>query len=175
MLPDPSCPAGRTAARRPSGSRWIARLFVAGGATGSVWVYDLRTRALVRRFDTGSGGFINDVAIAPNGEAYVTDSQRPNLYRITRADVGAGTGDTVALPVFTTYPAVGTGFRANGIVSVNADTLVYVNSSAGKLFRVDLADGNATTEVDLGVATVANGNGSFFEVARSTSCATCRA
>lgn len=32
------------------------RLFVAGGETGRIFVYDLRTRALLGRFDTGAGG-----------------------------------------------------------------------------------------------------------------------
>ena len=82
----PSAPA--TAARTRSAS--------APRATGSwspvvsraaVFVYDLRTRRLVRRFSTGTGGLINDVAITPSGDVYVTDSPRSRLFRIPARDL----------------------------------------------------------------------------------------
>ena len=86
-----SCRAGPTAARPRSGLKADrGRLFVGGGATGAIWVYDIRTRALVRRYETGSGGFLNDVAITPNGDAYVTDSQRPFIFRVRADQLGAG-------------------------------------------------------------------------------------
>ncbi len=134
------------------------RLFVAGGATGSVFVYDTARRALIRRFDTGPGGFLNDVAIAPDGTAYVTDSQRPAIYRIPEAEVEAGRGDTVALAPFLTYPDFGPGFNANGIVAVDARTLVYVHSTLGRLYRVDVPS-RTVQAIDLGGAAVTNGDG----------------
>ncbi len=134
------------------------RLFVAGGATGSVWVYDLRTRALIRRFDTGTGGFLNDIAITPDGDAYVTDSQRPTLFRIALADIRAGTGDTVALAPALTYPDFQPGFNANGIVAVDDDTLIYVHSTLGRLYRVDLPTGTIRA-IDLRGASVSAGDG----------------
>jgi Cu-Zn family superoxide dismutase len=116
------------------------RLFVAGGGTGSIWVYDTTTGKLLRRFDTGSGGFLNDVAVA-GGTAYVTDSQRPHIYRVTKDQVDAGTGDTVSLaPWIDDYPEFQAGaFNANGIVSRGAGQLIYVQSGTGKLWRVDVA------------------------------------
>ena len=59
-------------------------LVVAGSVTGYIFVYDYRGR-FVRRFATGSGGLINDVAIAPNGDVYATDSMRGLLFRIPAA------------------------------------------------------------------------------------------
>jgi sugar lactone lactonase YvrE len=149
---------GRTTAVGLKADR--GRLFVAGGATGTIWVYDLRTRALVRRFETGTGGFLNDVAIAPNGDAYVTDSQRPFVFRVRADELGAGApGTTVALTPFLTYPNFQAGaFNANGIVAVDRRTLVYVQSVTGRLFRVDLRT-QSVQAIDLGGATVTAGDG----------------
>src|SRR3954464_11255139 len=38
------------------------KLYVAGGGTGKITVYDLASKAQVASFDTGSGGFLNDLA-----------------------------------------------------------------------------------------------------------------
>jgi hypothetical protein len=53
------------------------RLIVAGGASGKVFVYDTRTRALLHVFDTGrTDTFLNDVALAPNGDAWAAATAR---------------------------------------------------------------------------------------------------
>ena len=41
------------------------KLYVAGGATGAIKVYDLKTKALVASFDTGPDGFLNDLVVTP--------------------------------------------------------------------------------------------------------------
>ena len=61
------------------------RLIVAGGVTGYVWVYSLPEGRLVRRFSTGTGGLINDVAVAPDGAVYLTDSNRGLLFRLSKS------------------------------------------------------------------------------------------
>ena len=55
-------------------------LFVAGG-WGKAYVYSVRTRALVAKFDLGDSqtSFINDVTLTPYG-AWFTDSYQPRLY-----------------------------------------------------------------------------------------------
>jgi Cu-Zn family superoxide dismutase len=137
-------------------------LYVAGAATGFVWVYDLETKALVRRFSTGTGGFINDLVVLPNGDAYVTDSGRPVLFRIPAQSVAAGTGDTVPLqPFLQLGPTVqyGPGTNVNGIVaSPNGRFLVVVQTNTGLLFRIDLRT-QAVTPVDLGGTTLTAGDG----------------
>ena len=50
------------------------KLYVAGGGTGSITVYDIATKAQVAKFETGSGGFLNDLQVTRNGDVYVTDS-----------------------------------------------------------------------------------------------------
>ena len=53
------------------------KLYVAGGPTGAIKVYDLATKALVAQFETGTGGFLNDLVVTRRGDVYVTDSLRP--------------------------------------------------------------------------------------------------
>ncbi len=127
------------------------RLYVAGGPTGSVFIYDISSRELVRRVDTGGGGFINDLAVMRNGDVYVTDSARPNLYRIP-ADASEGV-ETIEYADFTPDA-----FNANGIVRVDERTLVFVNSTSGRLHRVDTRT-KRITEVDLNGGTLTNGDG----------------
>ena len=58
-------------------------LWLAGGATGTMWMYDSSNGRLLSSFANGvQNSFINDVAIAPDGSAYFTDSNVPLLYRI---------------------------------------------------------------------------------------------
>ena len=66
------------------------RLYAAGGASGSVFAFGTDTGRLVRRFDTGAGGFVNDLALDRSGNVYITDSFRPVVWRISAADVRPG-------------------------------------------------------------------------------------
>ena len=71
------------------------RLFIAGGGTGTAWVYDSTSGDLLGRFTTPAGAtFLNDIAIDRSGDAYVTDSLRPIIWRITAATI---TADLTAL------------------------------------------------------------------------------
>ncbi|MCW2776573.1 MAG: hypothetical protein JWN17_298 [Frankiales bacterium] len=158
---------GRTTAIGLEVTRKGDRLVVAGGDTGQVHVYDTKDGRLVARYDNGgtAATFLNDVAIAPNGDAYVTDSNRPVLYRIPAAQVAKGTGSTAVAPlqVFRDFTGTafqyGDGFNANGIVvTQDGKSLVLVQSSTGKLFRVVLAT-KKVTQVDLGGKTLVNGDG----------------
>jgi sugar lactone lactonase YvrE len=109
-------------------------LWVAGGNTGLIFSYSTRTGALGGKFDTGSGGFLNDVAVTRNGDAYVTDSFRPTLWRVAR---GASTAD--AWLDFTGTPIqYGDGFHLNGIVATPDDRyLIVTQTNTGGLFRID--------------------------------------
>ena len=141
------------------------RLVVAGGGTGTAYVYDTRDGRLVAKYTNGKAGgtFVNDVALARNGDAYLTDSQSPVLYRIPAAQIASGTGATRPLEVFRDFTgtafAYQAGFNANGIVlTQDGKSVVVVQSGTGKLFRVVLAT-RAVSEVDLGGATLQNGDG----------------
>lgn len=133
-------------------------LYVSGAGTGQMFVYDLSTKALV--FKTASGvtpTFINDVDIDGDGAAYFTDSQSPYLYRVAKSD---GVWAMERFITFTGTPfAYTTGFNANGIVIDDDDeAALIVQSNTGKLFRVDLRT-KAVSQVDLGGASVAGGDG----------------
>ena len=140
-------------------------LVIAGGATGKVWVYDANSGDLVATFTNGLGPdatFLNDVAIADHGDAFVTDSRSPALYRIPFDQIVAGTQDA-PMETFVNFdgsPFVyGEGFNANGIVENDDESaLIVVQSSTGNLYRIDKTS-KEVTQVDLGGATLMNGDG----------------
>ena len=111
------------------------RLYVAGGPTGRIFAYDTETKALLESFETGTGGFLNDVATTRSGDAFVTDSFRPILWRVS-ADL------TTVEPWlnFTGTPIVyGGGFNLNGIVATPDDKYLIVSkSNTSQLFRIDV-------------------------------------
>lgn len=115
-------------------------LFVAGGNTGLVFVYDANTGALIARLSAASPPtFINDIAVDKNGVAYITDSMRPVIYRVVPNGAGGYTLDQW-LPLAGT-PVVHTmGFNLNGIVaSDNGKYLFTIQTNTGKIFRIEIA------------------------------------
>jgi Cu-Zn family superoxide dismutase len=135
------------------------RLFVAGGATGQMFVYSTATGDLIASFDNNEATtFINDVAVTRSGDAYFTDSRNPVLYRVTTGDQG----DLVLEEWldFTGTPIVyETGNNLNGIeVTPDGRYLIVVQSNVGKLFRIDLAT-QEITEIAVPGATFVAGDG----------------
>jgi DNA-binding beta-propeller fold protein YncE len=135
------------------------RLFVAGGGTGLVFVYDANTGALIAKLSGGSSPtFINDIAVDKDGVAYITDSMSPVIYRV--APTGSG-GYTLErwLELAGTPIQYTAGFNLNGIeLSPSGRYLFTIQSNTGKLFRIDIA----TKEIDLvdvGGETFVNGDG----------------
>ena len=124
-------------------------LYAAGAGTGQIFVYDLATGTLVRRFDTGHrDGFLNDIAFDGAGNAYVTDSTVPVLWRIPATAVRSGlpVGTPEAFVNFTGTPAeFGPGLNLNGIVATDGGrTLVSVATNTGRLFVIDTVTGRVT-------------------------------
>jgi sugar lactone lactonase YvrE len=143
------------------------KLYVAGGATGTITVYDLATRQVVAQFQTGSGGFLNDLVVTGRGDVYVTDSFRPVLWHVSADQVQAGSGTPQALDV-SAIPFEPNMFNLNGIVSRGAHRLVVVNSASGKLFRIGLgADGSSIRAIDeITGVTVPGGDGLLLDRGR---------
>jgi Cu-Zn family superoxide dismutase len=131
------------------------KLFVAGGGTGKVFIYDIRSKALVGSFqvpDPGSPTFVNDLTVAKDNSVYVTDSFRPTLYRIAPGAYANSSPQT--LEVFKDFTGtvlpINPGFNLNGIVAArNGKFLVLAHSGVGKLFRLRLSD-RAVAQIDLG-------------------------
>lgn len=137
------------------------QIFVAGGPTGSAFVYDAATGADVAAFDLAatSDTFVNDVVVTENA-AWFTDSRQPVLYRVALGAGGkASAGSAVSRVPFGGDIRYQPGFNVNGIDALpGSGTLVIVQSNTGQLFTVAAATG-ATRRIDLGGESVRNGDG----------------
>ena len=138
------------------------RIFVAGGPTGQGYVYDARTGADLASYQLAPAGvatFVNDVVVTHDA-AYFTDSLNQQLYVVPLGRHGRlpGQGAVRTLPL-TGDLVFQTGFNLNGIAAARGGrVLVVVQSNTGKLFTVHPRTG-LTGEIDLGGATVTNGDG----------------
>jgi Cu-Zn family superoxide dismutase len=117
------------------------RLWVAGGPTGQVFVYDTASAELLRAYATpaAEATFVNDLVWLDDA-VYVTDSFRPELFRI---DAGAELGELTSFASFDGSAfAYVDGFNANGIVATpDGSRVVIVQSQTGSLFHVDVETG----------------------------------
>jgi len=117
---------------------WDGRLYVAGGASGLIKVYDIATATLVGGFETGVGGFLNDLVVNRYG-VFVTDSVRPVLWHITPELLAAGFGTPESISLSPEIPFASP-FNLNGIVDFkDGRELVVVHSGLGTLYRIDLS------------------------------------
>jgi hypothetical protein len=134
------------------------KLYVAGGMTGTITVYDLSTKQAIATFQTGAGGFLNDLVVTRNGDAWVTDSFRPTLWHVTGEQVRAGGGTPQAIDVSAAFGTTPGEFHANGIVALNSHRFVVVDSTTGALQRINVRQGVATIQAITGV-TLPGGDG----------------
>ncbi|MER5470149.1 superoxide dismutase [Streptomyces sp. NPDC002685] len=143
-----------------SGRLWVT------DSTAGVAVYDVRTRTLLARFDVPGDAprFVNDLAIAADGSAYLTDSVREVVYRVTPAELAraaAHGGRATLTPAYdfggilAPHPA-GT-FTLNGIAAGDR-CLFTVDMTGGALYRVDLITGRIR-QVALHGGDLVNGDG----------------
>ena len=152
------------------------RLFVAGGGTGTVAVYDTATRQQLLEVANAlaPNTFLNDVDVSPAGDAYITDSFNPTLFRLPATAIPPAVGTpapvptTDALEVFVDFTTTGfdlvqSGFNANGIVSTpDGRYLLLVQTNTGALYRVD-ATTSETIQVDLGEGSLPGGDGMVLD------------
>ena len=156
-------PAGRNAIGlkfdAPTG--W---LFVAGGPTGSAYVYDAETGATISAIQLETlMSFINDVVVTKDA-AYFTNSFQSILYKVPLESIAESPTmpDVIKIPLSGDYQSV-PGFNANGIAATpNGKSLIIVNSTVGALYRVDPNTGVAT-RIDLGTGSVLNGDGILLQ------------
>ncbi|UQX02796.1 SMP-30/gluconolactonase/LRE family protein [Streptomyces sp. RerS4] len=141
-------PAGRDGRHTANGLRVDAargRLWVTDSTAG-VSVYDTRTGARLAHFEVAGDGprFVNDLTLTPDGTAYLTDSVRGVIYRVTPAEVRAGSGALTVAHDLNGHltPSPPGSYALNGIVSDPAGRyLLTVDMTAGELHRVDLRTG----------------------------------
>jgi sugar lactone lactonase YvrE len=151
------------------------RLYIAGGFTGKVFIYDTSSGELVRTFSTqGAGSLLNDVTIDPrSGDAYVTDSLRPFIWRVPAEEV---TDDSPEGQLDPWLGLTGTAIKymddgdpdtfstqdvnLNGIVATpDGRYLVTVQTNTGNLYRIDTQTKQVSLVKDLGDAELTNGDG----------------
>jgi sugar lactone lactonase YvrE len=157
---------GRTSATGMQVTR-AGELLVSGSRTGKIFVYDAATGALKASFQVGNVGssFVNDVALAPSGAAYFTDSFTPVIYRIM-PDGNGGWNFSTWLDLRGSAITYQAGFNLNGIVATSdGKYLITVQSNTGKLFRIGIAD-KSVIEIDLDGAAVPAGDGLVLKGSR---------
>ncbi|MGH3072955.1 MAG: superoxide dismutase [Gaiellaceae bacterium] len=136
------------------------RLWVSGARFGNVLVYDARSGELSKEIQLATGTdptFVND-AVATKKAVYLTDSQRPMLYKVALERKGAP-GAVSTIPLTGDYQHVAGQFNLNGIVATrNGKTLIAVQSAARKLYTIDPGTGAAKL-IDLGGYDLSNGDG----------------
>lgn len=134
------------------------RLWAAGGHDGTAYVYETADRTLLGRLDVGARpSCINDIAFGPGGEAYVTDSFVPLLFRAA--------GDPLAIEPWIDLVEQGVpwsdGLNLNGIV-LTADRrhLVACQTNLGRFWQVSIDIGQVN-EVALDGSPLENCDGSL--------------
>lgn len=135
------------------------RIWVAGGPTGDVRVYNARSGKLLQtyHFASAASPFLNDLVVTRKA-VYVTDSfnQQLDVIPLGRHGKLLTPDQAYSLPLTGDihYQA---SFNANGIVA-KSGWLILVQSNTGKLFRVDPKTAVARA-IDLGGYSVLNGDG----------------
>src|SRR5262245_15598596 len=134
------------------------RIWVAGGDSGEVKVFNASSGELLQTYTFPGAGFLNDLVVTRHA-VYVTDSSFDHLDVIPLGKNGAlsDPADAFMLPLggdFELKP----GFNLNGIVATRG-WLIAVQSNTGQLFRINPFNGVAT-EIALGAGVdVAFGDG----------------
>ena len=127
-------------------------LFVAGGPTGKAFIYNATTGAekAALQLSPGPDTFINDVTISGRW-AYFTDSRSASIFAVAR--------DGSAVREIATEIPLTEGTNLNGISATkNPKWLLAIQTSTGTLWRINASTG-AATAVDLGGASLTNGDG----------------
>jgi sugar lactone lactonase YvrE len=154
------------------------RLFVAGafydftlGLTGKVFIYDTSSKDLIRRFEISSSdlpqpqlpGFLNDVAVTNSGDAFITDSFQPVIWRVPAEAVKNSSEPGELEPWLNltgTLIEYTEGFNLNGIVATpNGRYLLTVQSNTGNLYRIDTQTQQVSLVEGLGDEALLNGDG----------------
>lgn len=137
------------------------RLWVAGGAAGTVAIVDTKSAATlaVLKSSPDSHTFLNDLVLAGDGHAYVTDSFRPVLFR-ARHTAGSPAMlepwlDLATTPIHYQPNQI----NLNGIVaSADGRWLLTIQLITGQLWRIDTST-KAVTEVRVDGGDLRHGDG----------------
>jgi sugar lactone lactonase YvrE len=115
------------------------------GKLAGLGIFQLSTGNLIKYIDLGSlsdggGHFCNDIAVTPDGTAYVTDSFSPIIYKV---DINNNASIFLKNDRFN-----GKGFNLNGVV-VTDNYLIVDKDNEGVLFKVPLDNPDNFAEVSV--------------------------
>jgi len=121
-------------------------IVIASSETGSALKgFDLKTgQGRVSAKLPGDHTFCNDIAIGPDGSAFVTNTAAPEILRLPpgKSQLEVWANDPLLAP-----PAGGSGLDG---IAFGSDGSVYVDTyTPGELFRVDVVDGKAGKVIKL--------------------------
>lgn len=135
------------------------RVFVAGGPSGEVRVFS-RNGALLAELPTNEqGSFLNDVWVAPDGAAYVTDSSLPIIWRVRQQHGRFRIERWLDVSRTITYTPNRSDFDLGGIVSTPGGRyLLTAQGTTGQLWRIDLRS-KRIREVPISGGPVVNADG----------------
>jgi sugar lactone lactonase YvrE len=152
---------GRSTARGITTDR-AGRVYIAGGPNGigtgrpDLWVYSAAGTLLAALRVDVPNAFLNDVAIGPDGAAYFTNSNAPQVFRVAQergrwqAELWADGSDRIEQRP---------GFNLGGIVvSPDRRALIVAQGNVGRLWRFSLRS-RQLSEVDRGGADLVNADG----------------
>jgi len=115
------------------------RVYIAGGPNGNgtgrpdLWVYSAQGTLLAALRAPGTDVFLNDVAIGPDGAAYFTNSNDPQVFRV--ADDGSGWSASLWADASDTIDRKD-GFNLGGIVlTADRSAFVVAQGNVGRLWR----------------------------------------
>lgn len=136
-------------------------LWVAGGETGVIRAQDADTGKVLRTYTlpAASARFVNDLVVTRRA-VYATDSEQAELAVVKlqkRHPHRVPPKSALRMLPLTGDLVLADGFDLNGIARFHG-RLVAVQSNVGMLFRINGRSG-VTREVDLGGATLTNGDG----------------
>jgi hypothetical protein len=117
------------------------------GKLAALGIYTLITGTRIKWVDLGGllpgmAHFANDLAIDPQGNAYITDSFSPIIYKV---DVNGNASVFMANERFATQPGE---FGFNGIVFHPSGYLIVAFSKENKLFKFPVANPSGFSEVN---------------------------
>jgi hypothetical protein len=156
---------GRNTARGITTDRQ-GRVYIAGGPNGigtdlpDLWVYS-RDGVLLAAIQLDvDDAFLNDVAIGPDGAAYFTNSNEPQIFRVAQddgewsAELWADASDSIDVTIDS-----GVVFNLGGIVvSPGRGALIVAQGNTGQLWRFGLRTTEATL-IETGSADLTNADG----------------
>lgn len=138
------------------------RVYIAGGPNGAdagrpdLWVYSAQGTLLAALRAPGNDVFLNDVAIGPDGAAYFTNSNDPQVFRV--ADDGSGWRASLWADATGTIDRE-VGFNLGGIaLTADRSAFVVAQGNIGRLWRFSTRTATVSP-VATGDADVTNADG----------------